>query len=149
MRALSRECSKDAMDGRMVEASVGARLRIDRTIEERPMIDHTSGVIQAALRGLAARQRLIAQNIANVNTPGYLASTVSFEDQLRSATSAGDPGAMQLVESTSSAPTGVNGNNVQLDDEMVELTETQLRYELMIQAMNSKVQVMRASIGRS
>lgn len=128
----------------MVEASNGARLSNERTV-----IDRASGVIQAALRGLAARQRLIGQNIANVNTPGYLASTVSFEDQLRSVANGGDPASMQLVESTSNAPTGVNGNNVQLDDEMVELTETQLRYELMIQAMNSKVQIMRASIGRS
>ena len=42
----------------------------------------TSAALASALDGLAARQRAIANNIANVNTPGYTAERVSFEDAL-------------------------------------------------------------------
>ena len=49
------------------------------------MIDSTGSVIYAALNGLAARQRVIANNVANVETPGFIAGRVSFEDSLREA----------------------------------------------------------------
>ena len=49
------------------------------------------GVLQAALRGLSLRQRTIADNIANVETPGFLAGRVDFETSLREATAAGRP----------------------------------------------------------
>ena len=42
----------------------------------------TSAALASALDGLAARQRAIANNIANVNTPGYTAERVSFESAL-------------------------------------------------------------------
>ena len=42
----------------------------------------TSAALSSALDGLSARQRAIANNIANVNTPGYTAERVSFEDAL-------------------------------------------------------------------
>ena len=49
------------------------------------MLDLTMQAIQTSLDGLAARQRIIAQNLANSETPGYIAQNVNFEDSLRSA----------------------------------------------------------------
>ena len=37
---------------------------------------------RCALDALSLRQRVIADNIANVNTPGFLAGRVQFEDAL-------------------------------------------------------------------
>src|SRR5207249_657708 len=45
--------------------------------------------LQAAMSGLAARQRTIANNIANADTPNFKASEVRFEDALKSAISRG------------------------------------------------------------
>ena len=42
----------------------------------------TSAALASAMDGLALRQRAIANNIANVNTPNYHAKRVSFEDAL-------------------------------------------------------------------
>ena len=47
------------------------------------MFDLTIQAIQTSLDGLAARQRIIAQNVANAETPGYTAQNVNFEDSLR------------------------------------------------------------------
>ena len=44
--------------------------------------DPTSTALHAALSGLAMRQRVTADNIANVNTPGFLAGRTDFESAL-------------------------------------------------------------------
>ena len=54
--------------------------------------DATMSALHYALNGLALRQRTIADNIANIETPGFLAGKVSFEDALRSSVADGtDP----------------------------------------------------------
>jgi flagellar basal-body rod protein FlgB len=100
------------------------------------MIDPTGSVIYAALNALAARQRVIANNVANVETPGFIAGRVSFEDSLRAAVADGPAGVTSVSTRRSADPVNVNGNNVSLDNEVVSLTETDLAYQLMIQALN-------------
>src|SRR5579859_3415647 len=50
----------------------------------------TDSYLQAAMSGLAARQRTIANNVSNVDTPGFKTSEVRFEDAMNSAISRGD-----------------------------------------------------------
>jgi len=111
------------------------------------MIDSTGSAIYAALNGLAARQRVIANNVANVETPGYIAGRVTFEDSLRAAIADGDTGATSVSTVSSTDPVNVNGNNVSLDNEVVSLTDTDLRYQLMVQALNQKFGLLRTAIG--
>ena len=112
-----------------------------------PMIDVTASAIHSALSGLAARQRVIADNVANVETPGFTAGRVDFEDSLRAALAAGDPGRATVSSRRSAEPADLSGNNVKLDDEIVDLNETGLRYQLMVNAMNTKFQLLRSAIG--
>ncbi len=79
------------------------------------MLDLTMQAIQTSLDGLAARQRIIAQNLANSETPGYLAQNVNFEDSLRSAMATGDPAKPRSRRRTRTDPTLPNGNNVNVD----------------------------------
>ena len=98
--------------------------------------------IQADLDGLSARQRIIAQNLANADTPGYLAGRVDFESSLQNAIDNGDPQDTQITTSTSLDPTNVNGNNVNVDDENVSLIDTGLRYQLATEMMNNKFRLI-------
>ena len=111
------------------------------------MNDNTVEAIHSALRNLAVRQRVVADNIANLETPGFLAGKVSFEDTLRSAAGSARAGRVEPTVTRSLAPTGVNGNNVNLDEEMMTATETNLRYQLMVEAMSAKFRLLRTSIG--
>ncbi|HEV7861911.1 MAG TPA: flagellar basal body protein [Acidimicrobiia bacterium] len=111
------------------------------------MIDSTGSALYAALNGLAARQRVIANNVANVETPGYIAGKVSFEESLRSAISSGDAGATSVSTVRSADPVNQNGNNVSIDSEVVSLTDTDLRYQLMVQALNQRFGLLRTAIG--
>ena len=114
--------------------------------EQPPMIDSTTAALQASLRGLASRQRALTDNIANLETPGYLAKRVSFESSLRNAIDTQRPSTMTVSNSRSMDPTGANGNNVNLDDETILSTDTALRYELSIDALNAKYRLLRTAI---
>lgn len=113
------------------------------------MIDLAMETIQGALHGLAARQRTIADNVANTETPGFLAGQVSFEDSLKNAIESGsDPSSVQPSITRSTAPTNLNGNNVSLDDETVSMMKTGMQYQLMVEAMTAKFNILRISIGK-
>lgn len=111
-----------------------------------PISDLTTTALHRALDGLDRRQAAIADNVANVETPGYLSREVSFEDSLRSAIDAGRPFSASISESRSLAPTRLNGNNVNLDIEITAGAETSLRQQLAIQGLNAKYQLLRTSI---
>ena len=50
-----------------------------------PISDLTVQTLQTAMRGVGQRRQAYQDNIANAETPGYLANRVSFEDSLASA----------------------------------------------------------------
>jgi flagellar basal-body rod protein FlgB len=113
-----------------------------------PLGDVTMSALHRALSGLSLRQRTIADNIANIETPGFLAGRVDFENSLRSAVATGaDPSQTQSTVQRSLEPTLMNGNNVNLDQEMLTSTKTNLEYQLTVEALNAKFQRLRLSIG--
>ena len=111
------------------------------------------GYIRAALSGLSARQRAIANNVANVDTPNFKATEVRFEDTLKRAmqTTAGGKVANQaalnaaasrasLIDATS---TRGDGNNVDIEREMQMLGEANLTYSALTQAMTTRLGILR------
>jgi flagellar basal-body rod protein FlgB len=108
--------------------------------------DNTTSALQASIQGLDVRAAAIKNNIANVETPGYQSQVVSFEDSLRTALAGGDPEAATASMSYSTAPTRLNGNNVSIDNEMTDLTQTELRQQLAIAALNAKYKLLRTAI---
>jgi flagellar basal-body rod protein FlgB len=101
--------------------------------------DVTSVALHTALSSLHLRQRVIADNIANIQTPNFHARKVSFEKALGAAMANGDdPAGVVPSIGTSLEPTRTDGNNVNLDEETVSSVDTGLRYQLALNAMNSK-----------
>ena len=108
----------------------------------------TSAALSSALDGLALRQRTIASNIANVNTPGYTSKRVLFEDALAKSVKNGD-GDVDAVTARSLEPTRLDGNNVNLDTETVSNIDTVLRYQFAAQAAAGADSKMRAALRTS
>jgi flagellar basal-body rod protein FlgB len=108
----------------------------------------TSAALNSALDGLALRQRTIANNIANVNTPNYHAKRVVFEDALAKSVEAGN-GHVTAVVKRSLEPTQLNGNNVNLDTETLSNIDTVLRYQFASQAAGNEFAALRAAIRTS
>jgi flagellar basal-body rod protein FlgB len=91
------------------------------------------GNLERSLDRTTLRQGLIANNIANVNTPGYKRKDVDFGIELNKAM--GDSGT-QLIGNDADIKTtyGSNrrdGNSVDLEGEVVHMAETENRYRLL------------------
>ena len=113
-----------------------------------PLGDVTMSALHNALNGLSLRQRTIADNVANIQTPRFLAGKVDFESSLRAAVESGvDPSQAEPSVARSLEPTRLDGNNVNLDQETLAMSETGLRYSLAVQAVNAKFSRLRVAIG--
>jgi flagellar basal-body rod protein FlgB len=112
------------------------------------MLDDVSiDALHAAMRGLAARQRAISDDIANVNTPFFRARSVAFEGDLRRALSEGEePLAVTPTTTFSTAAPGLNGNNVDLTAETVAGVDTELAYQLALRAAGDRFTLVRTAI---
>lgn len=87
------------------------------------------GMMRSSLEGLSVQQQVILHNLANLDTPGYKAKYVSFEDTLR-GTEAGMKGQYDLKahvltdEATEIRP---DGNNVDTDTQSLALYQNYVR----------------------
>jgi len=90
---------------------------------------------------LSARQKLVASNIANVDTPGYLTQDFDFESELRNAM-----GGAPHIETVQGLPVRNDGNNVSIDRESRLLAENALRFQAASSLLHSQIQIMRAAI---
>ena len=92
----------------------------------------------------AARQKALANNIANVNTPGYQRIDVEFERELKSVLSLKDEKAMKNLRfkqvRTKETTMRNDGNNVDIDMEMAKLSENALVFNIYSTLLKRKFQ---------
>jgi len=110
-----------------------------------------------ALTLRAERQRLLASNIANADTPGYQARDINFAQALREATGeAGTPGALRATQRGHLAPpagargeagkeyalqaqTSLDSNGVDMDRERASFADNSVKYEATLRFINGSV----------
>ncbi len=111
--------------------------------------DPVASALKSALDGLSLRQRVAADNIANMDTPGFIASTVDFESSLRSALT--DPQPMSRAVSpsvaSSTAAPGPDGNNVDLATETMTAMQSTFQYQLLTRATGDRFSLITTAIG--
>ena len=108
--------------------------------------DVVTMALHQAINGLDARQQAISSNVANLETTNYHAQEVNFEDSLRAAIASGDPERASISTSESLAATRINGNNVNIDFELLAGSENVMRQKLVVQALNAKYQLLRTAM---
>lgn len=109
------------------------------------------------LDAVALRQEAIANNIANLETPGYKRMDIApaFQAELERAISAGDPQQISNLKPTLAAdPNAVassrDGNTVHLEQELMQMNQNAVTHTLETQLVSSMLQRMRMAItGRS
>jgi len=112
------------------------------------IFDHTIQLLERTLDLRSARQRVIASNLANEETPGYRASELNFMDQLRSAQHGrlpvvlaatqprhfglhGPQGVQAITGKLNEVPAGdlpLDANSVNLELEMAKLSDNAIQY---------------------
>ncbi|HLS07202.1 MAG TPA: flagellar basal body rod protein FlgB [Bacillota bacterium] len=112
------------------------------------IFDQTIFQLERSLNYSAAKNKVIANNIANVDTPNYKAKDVAFktvlEGKMRAKTThpkhlpfAADHRDYQLLHKTNTIYNH-NNNNVDIDKEMSQLAKNQIHYQSLIDRLNGK-----------
>lgn len=121
--------------------------------------------LESALQAANLRQGVLVNNIANVDTPYFKRSNVSFESLLQSEMS-GTTKALEgrrtnerhfriglssqipqpEVQTDKSTVMNNNLNNVDIDSEMTQLAENQLRYNAYIEQVNYQIKMKRTAV---
>ena len=106
--------------------------------------------LQAGLRAAGLRQSVIANNIANLDTPGYRRSTVAFETCLAEALASSTPADLSRIEpriiQPLATPVKANGNDVNLDAEVGELIKNTGTYKLYLRLLDKVYSQMEMAI---
>lgn len=93
------------------------------------------------------RHRVIANNVANVNTPNFKRQQVLFEDEMAKALHGGDVASVKpTVGEDTSAAERVDGNTVDIDKEMGDLTKNALLYNAAAQIVATRLATLRSAI---
>ena len=121
----------------------------NRLFESQPI-----NLLEKALAGSSLRHKVISNNIANINTPGYKKMEVSFENELAVAAQSEnrqhgmslthpkhnvpanktpEPNQIRKIENTSLR---TDGNNVDIDAEMAAMTKNNIFYNTVAQRIN-------------
>ncbi len=132
----------------------------------RGLFDAHTQLLQKSLDFRAKRNSLLAGNIANIETPGYKAKDMVFENALGRAMKAHIPGPMTLTNErhmdgrnilplhtvkpevirTTNPVGNLDDNSVDLEREMVKLGENQVVYQALVQMVGHKFSQLRMSI---
>ena len=105
------------------------------------MLDPIAGQLERYMDLLAARQRLVASNIANADTPGYQTQDIDFQFEFRNALT----GAPQVIDAPGLQAKN-DGNNVSLDREARLLSENALRFQMASNLLRSQIRLTRSAI---
>lgn len=130
-------------------------------------------LLERTLDAYTLRQKVIANNIANVDTPGFKRSEVQFEQFLQreldgrsgksksitgyrtdprhfhiGSSSDGSKGSTAKIFTENSTSFNHNNNNVDIEYEMAMLAQNQLKYNLIIDRTNGFFKSMRTAIDR-
>ena len=99
------------------------------------------------------RQEAIANNLANLETPGYRRMDVApdFERQLAEATAAGDSEQLANLKPTlapdmTAKPSSKDGNTVRLEDELMRMNQNAMTHTMETQLISGTLQKMRLAI---
>jgi flagellar basal-body rod protein FlgB len=97
---------------------------------------------------LSMSQRVTAANIANADTPGYRTRTLDFQSALGAALDrpSREPSAQPAVVELGGLPVKNDGNDVSLDRELRNLSETTIRFSHALVTMRAGIRKVRQAI---
>ncbi|MCP4214151.1 MAG: flagellar basal body rod protein FlgB [bacterium] len=111
----------------------------------------------------AARAKLIASNVANVDTPGYKSVDLQFQDELEKETGNLQMKITHQRHMTEYKEVGLannnivesphvgraDGNNVSIDQEMLKLTKNNIQYNIGVQLLSKRFAQLKSAVDRS
>jgi flagellar basal-body rod protein FlgB len=114
------------------------------------VFDETAQLTNKLMEMSMERQKVIANNLANVNTPGYIRQDIDFEKKLASIVESGNieqlEGFQGKIVEDDKDPTQLNGNNVVAPKELNSMMQNSVYYNLLTKAFSTKMSILKNSI---
>ena len=106
--------------------------------------------IEAGLKAESLRQKAIANNVANMNTPGYRRTDLRFEELLAKAIESNGRIDVSKIKpefyQPKTTPLKANGNDVSLDSEVGAMVKNSLRHRAFMMLLKKKYSQFNAAI---
>jgi flagellar basal-body rod protein FlgB len=106
------------------------------------MLDRLAGKLEQYMDLLSSRQKLVASNIANAETPGFKTKDIDFQTEFMNAAGLGAPHAAEVR----GLPARNDGNNVSIDREARLLAENALRFNIATNLLRGQIRAVREAI---
>jgi flagellar basal-body rod protein FlgB len=110
------------------------------------MLDQLSNQLDSYLTLVSQRQKLVASNIANADTPGYQTKDIDFEAQLQAALQTGSANLSPTAIAVPGLRVKNDGNNVDLDRESRLLSENAMRFNMATQFLRGNLKDLHTAI---
>ena len=113
------------------------------------MLDGLANRIERYMDVLSARQRQVAANIANADTPGYQTRDLDFQSELQrqiQGSAQGSARPLPVMHQVAGLPVRNDGNNVSLDREARLLAENALRFNVASNLLRSQIRMVKSAI---
>jgi|SRR4051794_8996100 flagellar basal-body rod protein FlgB len=110
------------------------------------MLNPIAGRVEQYMDLVAARQKVTASNIANVDTPGYKTKDIDFSSALNDAAGAGSANLTSRATPVENLPGRPDGNTVSLDREARNLAENALRFHIAGQLVQNQIRLTRTAM---
>ena len=117
------------------------------------LFDNTTKILQSSISYAQLKHQVIAGNIANVDTPGYKAMNLQFENILKDTLSDASKSCPQtlpepvLVADTTNQQPRLDGNTVDPERQMASLTRNTISYNGFVQLLNAKFRILKTALG--
>jgi len=106
------------------------------------MLEGIGNNLQRYMDLLSTRQKLVASNIANADTPGYRTKDLDFQFEYLSLTQGAEPN----IVDAQGLKTKNDGNNVSMDREARLLSENAIRFNIASTLLKSQIRQLRTAI---
>ena len=112
--------------------------------------DQAAVVLTKMLELSTTRQKVIANNLSNANTPGYTRRELDFEAELSKILKQEDMELLRDIEGKvvldKSNPAKNDGNNISVTQEMNEMSQNGVLFNLMQRALGTKLNIIKSAI---
>lgn len=106
------------------------------------MLDGIASNIERYMDLVSFRQKLVAGNIANADTPGFTTKDINFQAEYQSAMESNDVSVVEMTQ----LPAKTDGNNVSLEREARLLSENALRFSVASNLARGALNAVRSAI---
>jgi flagellar basal-body rod protein FlgB len=106
------------------------------------MVENLGASVERYMNVLSTRQKLVAANIANADTPGYQTKDIDFQAELENQIGTSNPNVMEVP----GLKTKNDGNNVNVDREARLLAENALRFSVASSMARAELSMVRSAI---